>query len=69
MPDGDGTGPRWAQGWRCRRGFGRPMGFGPRGRYYDAQSGDEISQLKAYAGDLSKELEEVKRRISTMEKS
>ena len=80
MPYGDGTGPLWGQGrWNCRRGmgFGRGYGFGMGfGRGFGAAypispqipKGDELNELKFYADELKAELEEVKKRIATLEK-
>ena len=69
MPCGDGTGPWWGQGnWNCRRGFGR--GFRGMGGGYNRDfgpAGNELDGLKTYANSLTKELEEVKKRIADME--
>ncbi len=64
MPNGDGTGPRWAgRGWQCRRGMGRGM----RG-CFPMQGGSEIDSLKTYSESLNREMDEVKRRIAELEK-
>ncbi|MBN1169657.1 DUF5320 domain-containing protein [Candidatus Micrarchaeota archaeon] len=82
MPAGDGTGPFWGQGrWNCRRGYGRGMGMGfgrgggfGRGFWAGYPAGiqpaknDEIKELKSYADELGAELEEVRKRIATLEK-
>lgn len=64
MPNGDGTGPRWAgRGWQCRRGIGRGM----RG-CFPMQEGTELNSLKAYSESLDREMEAVRKRISELEK-
>jgi hypothetical protein len=70
--------------WNCRRGFGIGLGFGRRygrgyGRGYPASvqtrfqtagasGGDEAGELRAYADELSAELDGVKKRIAELEK-
>jgi hypothetical protein len=73
MPDGDGTGPRWACGrWNCRRGSRMGlggMGFGRRGGFGRnvSSSQDELGDLKTYATELKSELEGVNKRIGELE--
>lgn len=62
MPNGDGTGPRWAgRGWQCRRAVGRGMRF-------PMSEGSELDSLKSYSESLGREMEAVKRRIAELEK-
>ena len=72
MPQGDGTGPFWAQGkWNCRRGMGRGEGRSPGrgfGRFRGEQAEEDLDSLKCYAENLKSELELVLKKISSMEK-
>ncbi len=68
MPGGDGNGPVWAYGtWNCRRGFRRPMRVCPGYGRTIAANQDQVGSLRAYADELSTELENVKKRIGELE--
>jgi hypothetical protein len=63
MPNGDGTGPRWAgRGWQCRKMGNRMRGC------FQMKEGSELDSLKAYSESLGREMEAVKGKIAELEK-
>ena len=82
MPNGDGTGPRWARNnWNCRRGYGAGFRYGRFGfgnRFWNTAFGngnynanniskEDIGELRVHANELKNELHEIMNRISALE--